>query len=90
MGSLLAYENEFGITMVASYIHEAQFSKTLIFPMNFNDLWQALYSCAITLRPLWRHIEAIVGLDLHFWISFGTKVVPQLVSEALLMGLGGL
>ena len=37
LGSLLAYENEFGIIMVSSYAHEAQFSKTLIFQMNFND-----------------------------------------------------
>ena len=39
LGSLLAYENEFWMSMVSSYTHEAQFSKTPIFPMNFNGFW---------------------------------------------------
>ena len=69
---------------------ELIFQKTLIFPMNFNDFWKVLYPCAITLKLFWCHIELIVGLDLHFWISFGTEVVPQFVREALLKGLGGL
>ena len=37
LGSVFAYENMFGIIMVSSYAHEAQLSKTLIVPMDFND-----------------------------------------------------
>ena len=62
LGSLLAYENEFGIIMVSSYAHEAQFSKTSIFQMNFNGFLKVLYPCAITLRLLCSHIEAILGI----------------------------
>ena len=42
LGSLLAYENEFGMIIVSSYIHEAQFSKTLISPMDFDDFMKHL------------------------------------------------
>ena len=35
LGSLLAYENEFGIIMVSSYSHEAQFSKNIPLPNKF-------------------------------------------------------
>ena len=52
LGSVWAYENEFGISMVSSYAHEAQLSKTLIFLMDFNDFWEVLYPCAISLRLL--------------------------------------
>ena len=62
LGSLLAYENEFGIIMVSSYSHEAQFSKNDDFSINFNDFWKVLYLCAITLRLLWCHIEATLGI----------------------------
>ena len=43
LGSLLAYENEFGIIMVSSYAQEAQFSKSFIFSTNFNDFLKVLY-----------------------------------------------
>ena len=62
LGSVLAYENEFGIIMVSSYAHEAQLSKTLIFLMDLNDFWEVLYPCAITLRQLLCHIEPILGI----------------------------
>ena len=35
LGALLACENEFGIIMVSSYSHEAQFSKNNHFPNEF-------------------------------------------------------
>ena len=43
-------------------IMKLNFQKTLIFLMNLNDFWKVLYLCAITLRLLWCHIEATLGI----------------------------
>ena len=51
LGSLLAYENEFGIIMVSSYSHEAQFSKNTQFPNEFKCFLEGII-------PMCDHFEA--------------------------------
>ena len=51
LGSLVAYENEFGITMVSSYSHEAQFSKNIHFPNEFKWFLEGII-------PMCDHFEA--------------------------------
>ena len=36
LGSLLTHEGDFGITVKAFWVYEGPFSKTFIFPTNFN------------------------------------------------------
>ena len=75
MGSLLAYENEFGIIMVSSYTHEAHVSKNIHFPYEFKGFLEGII-------PMCDHFEATLvshwalgdpfGVTLgHFGVTLG-------------------
>ena len=62
LGSLLAYDNAVGIFLVPSYANGGRFKKTIVSQVNFNGFLKILYTCAITLRLLWCHIEATLAI----------------------------
>jgi hypothetical protein len=69
LGAVLACEDDLGLTITSSWVHEAEFSKNTYFPMNSNYFIQILDWILMTLGLFYKH-----GIDLglvrgYFYIT---------------------
>ena len=77
MGSLLAYENEFGIIMVSPYTHEAQISKHTHFPADLRILEGIIPMCDHFEATLVSHLGtggSLWGDIGTLWVDFGATL----------------